>query len=55
MKKIIFSKVTGFQSAALLNLNSITVSFKDFDCGFQNNYFAEQVSGAASEKQILHF
>ena len=55
MKEIIFSKVEGFQSATLLNLNSIAVSFKDFYCGFQNTNFPEQVSVAASKKDILHF
>ena len=37
----------------LLNLNSIAVYFKDFDCEFQNIYFPEQVSVLVSEKHIF--
>ena len=55
MKKIIFCKVAGFYSPTLLNFNPITVYFNDFERGFHNSYFPEQVLVAASEKHILHF
>ena len=53
-KKLFFSKVSGFWSATLQNLIFITLSFKDFDCEFQNTYFPEQVFVAASEEHISY-
>ena len=55
MKTLIFSKVAGFWCATLLNLNFIIAFFKEFDCGFQNNYYPEQVSVTASERHVKSF
>ena len=46
---IIFGKFEDFQRTTLLKMNFFKVLFKNFDCKFQNTYFAEQVSVIASE------
>ena len=49
IQNFIFSKVAGFQRTTLLKMNFFEVFFKDFDCKFQNTYFAEPVSVTASK------